>query len=156
MRKLRRRGTGISAKGVCHAFGTSVPHRWHNRANRWHKCFRHVARLFPAYGTVGLSGRQGSYQCLLVSFTMHDMMIHNACYGHYQCMMWSDSRSISSTIRTFSVPLPQFQFGGAIPGSGVWKDRSVCAGCRPVCCCRRLACLDNLPFLRFVRQVGGW
>ena len=34
---------------------------------------------------------------------------------------------ISSTIRTFSVPLPQFQFGGAIPGSGVWKDRSVCA-----------------------------
>ena len=53
----------------------------------WHKCFRRVARLFPAYGTVVLSGRQGSYQCLLVSFTMHDMMIHNACYGHYQCMM---------------------------------------------------------------------
>ena len=63
---------------------------------------------------------------------------------------------ISSTIRTFSVPLPQFQFGGAIPGSGVWKDRSVCAGYRPVCCCRRSVYLDNLLFQRSVQPVGGW
>ena len=28
--------------------------------------------------------------------------------------------------------------------------------CRPVCCCRRLVCLDSLPFLQFVRRVGGW
>ena len=65
----------------------SIKNNWDRVPSRWHKRFRRVARLFPAYGTVVLSGRQGSYQCLLVSLTMHDMMIHNACYGHYQCMM---------------------------------------------------------------------
>lgn len=118
MRKLRRRGTGISAKRcatplaqVCRTDGITVPSRWHKR-------FRRVARLFPAYGTVVLSGRQGSYQCLLVSLTMHDMMIHNACYGHYQC------HDVSLIVDLFQVPFVHFpypflNFNLVVPSQGV-------------------------------------
>ena len=63
---------------------------------------------------------------------------------------------ISSTIRTFFVRLPRFQFCGASPVHAVLKDRLACALCRPVCCCRRSVYLDNLLFQRSVQPVGGW
>ncbi|MCB6631411.1 hypothetical protein [Bacteroides faecis] len=71
MRKLRRRGTGISAKGVCHAFGTSVPHRWHNRA-------KPVAQVFPACGTI-VSGVWHSWtQWKAGELSMLVSVVHNA------------------------------------------------------------------------------
>ena len=63
---------------------------------------------------------------------------------------------ISSTIRTFSVRLPRFQFCGASPVHAVLKDRLACALCRPVCCCRRSVFLDNLQSPQYARPADGW
>lgn len=63
--EVKEKRNGDKRKGVCHAFGTSVPHRWHNRAKPvaqacqaggtsvsgvWHDCFRRMAQLYSVEG----------------------------------------------------------------------------------------------------------
>ena len=69
--EVKEKRNGDKRKGVCHAFGTSVPHRWHNRA-------KPVAQAFPACGTIVSSVWHSCTQWKAGELSMLVSVAHNA------------------------------------------------------------------------------